>query len=132
MRVLLRPLAVQGSRGEDKQKKDLAFNTLRHSLLESSHSQSVPISTLINHHFSTMFTRSITNTFTFLLKTPLVPQGTGPQAVELATITRPRAASRTLSAYSVRGYASGKGKKELYSDEAGSVGAGVSASLAGV
>lgn len=90
---------------------------------------------------------SVTRAITFLARTPLVLPPAGPAAMELATISsssagpsRPRAASRafsnvsTRSAYAgvpmqsmhqVRGYASDKGKKELYSDEAGSPGAGV-------
>jgi hypothetical protein len=80
---------------------------------------------------------SVARTFQFLARTPLVPQTSGPAAIELSSFaagpSRPRAASRTFSnmsvkstyGYSMRGYASGPGKKELYSDEAGSVGAGV-------
>lgn len=119
---------------------------------------------------------SITRSFAFLARTPLVPPTpTGPAMVELTTITRaapaaagpsrPRAYSRTVSNMSVKsGYnaqdgaarpamakrpsasrmdsrmsgfgmspiaeskrwASDKGKKELYSDESGAIGAGVS------
>ncbi|WVF70676.1 hypothetical protein IAT40_005469 [Kwoniella sp. CBS 6097] len=78
---------------------------------------------------------SAKRTFAFLLRTPVVPPPTAsssaPAAVELSTFTsssagpsRLRAGSRTLSSMSIRGYASDKGKKELYSDEAGSTGAG--------
>ncbi|KAL7423707.1 hypothetical protein Q5752_001289 [Cryptotrichosporon argae] len=85
-------------------------------------------------------------TLLFLLRTPLVPPASGPAAIELAALpsaraastlaagpSRPRAQSRTLSALSVksmgyemdgRRYASGKGREELYSDEAGATGAG--------
>jgi hypothetical protein len=80
---------------------------------------------------------SVTRTLQFLARTPLVPQSSGPAAIELSSFaagpSRPRAASRTFSnmsvksayGYSMRGYASAPGKKELYSDEAGAVGAGV-------
>ncbi|KAK4688447.1 hypothetical protein P7C73_g1643, partial [Tremellales sp. Uapishka_1] len=69
---------------------------------------------------------TITRTLMFLLKTPLVPPPAGPSVVELTTFTRPRALSRLCTkGYSgIRGYASDHGKKELYSDEAGSTGAG--------
>ena len=79
---------------------------------------------------------------TILFKTPLLPPAPGPAMVEMQSLagpSRPRAASRTFSNMSVksaygysfdrvdrRGYASDHGKKELYSDEAGSSGAGVS------
>ncbi|CAD6574027.1 MAG: hypothetical protein TREMPRED_000993 [Tremellales sp. Tagirdzhanova-0007] len=87
-------------------------------------------------------------TFLFLLRTPLIPPPPPPPTYELITLShssagpsRPRAASRAFSSlpvYShgyvygnengvtdqVRGYASDTGKKELYSDEAGSSGAG--------
>ncbi|WVR05617.1 hypothetical protein IAU60_002639 [Kwoniella sp. DSM 27419] len=92
---------------------------------------------------------SAKRTFAFLLRTPLVPPPQGPAAVELATFT-PSATSasgpsrlrtRTISSRSIRpvlaqgqgrmgsyemrrGYASDRGKQELYSDEAGSTGAG--------
>ena len=87
---------------------------------------------------------SVTRAITFLARTPLVLPPAGPAAVELTNMassssagpSRPRAASRafsnmsTRSAYAMpmqtRGYASEQGKKELYSDEAGSAGAGVS------
>ena len=80
---------------------------------------------------------SVTRTFQFLARTPLVPQSTGPASIELSSFaagpSRPRAASRTFSnmsvkstyGYSMRGYASKPGQQELYSDEAGGVGAGV-------
>jgi len=80
---------------------------------------------------------SVTRTFRFLASTPLIPQSTGPASIELSSFaagpSRPRAASRTFSnmsvksayGYSTRGYASAPGKKELYSDESGAVGAGV-------
>lgn len=82
---------------------------------------------------------SVTRTFQFLARTPLVPQSSGPAAIELSSFaagpSRPRAASRTFSNMSVksaygysiqsRGYASAPGKKELYSDEGGATGAGV-------
>ncbi|ORY24695.1 hypothetical protein BCR39DRAFT_546280 [Naematelia encephala] len=88
---------------------------------------------------------SAKRTFQFLLRTPLIPPPPGPATFELrplSTLTssgpsRPRAASRSLSTLSVksgygtasgytgvRGYASDHGQKELYSDEAGSTGAG--------
>jgi hypothetical protein len=95
---------------------------------------------------------TFTRTLGFLLRTPLVRQpSAGPVTVELTSISssptgsagRPRAYSRTISgtaaypsyagpasAYgsgrvgATRGYASDKGKQELYSDEAGSTGAG--------
>jgi hypothetical protein len=87
---------------------------------------------------------SVTRTFKFLARTPLVPQSQGPASIELSSFaagpSRPRAASRTISNMSVksaygysmqgRGYASAPGQKELYSDEAGGVGAGVCFSLA--
>lgn len=84
---------------------------------------------------------SVSRTFNFLARTPLIPQSSGPAAIELHSFaaagpSRPRAASRTISNMSVRsnrgysmttrGYASKPGGKELYSDEAGAVGAGVS------
>lgn len=124
---------------------------------------------------------SITRSFAFLARTPLVPPTpTGPAMVELTTMTRaapaaaaagpsrPRAYSRSFSNMSVksgynaqesgavaarpamakrpsasrmdsrmsgfgmspiaesRRWASDKGKKELYSDESGAIGAGVS------
>lgn len=84
---------------------------------------------------------SVSRTLMFLARTPLVPAAQGPAAVELSNMSgpsrRPRAASRALSNMSVRSgynayamegrrYASDSGKKELYSDEAGSTGAGVS------
>lgn len=94
---------------------------------------------------------STRRTIAILFKTPLVPVSSAPPALELTTMTRagpsrPRAATRTYSnmsfrsvaqveAYgngnsmSRRGYASDHGKKELYSDEAGSSGAGVSRHL---
>ena len=84
---------------------------------------------------------------------PLATTSAAPQAVELSTLvsSRPRGASRTYSTTPVvvaaaarprmttrvssalrfpapqtpRGYASDKGKMELYSDEEGSVGAGI-------
>lgn len=85
---------------------------------------------------------SVTRAITFLARTPLVLPPSGPAAMELTTMSasagpsrRPRAASRAISNMSVRsayavpmhtrGYASEQGKKELYSDEAGSPGAGV-------
>jgi len=82
---------------------------------------------------------SVTRTLQFLSRTPLVPQSSGPAAIELSSFaagpSRPRAASRTFSSMSVkstygysiqqRGYASAPGKKELYSDEGGATGAGV-------
>ena len=96
------------------------------------------LSNLINT-FNTMFP-SVTRTLQFLARTPLVPQSSGPAAIELSSFaagpSRPRAASRTFSSMSVksaygysiqqRGYASAPGKKELYSDEGGATGAGVS------
>jgi hypothetical protein len=96
---------------------------------------------------------SARRTFLFLLHTPLLPPPPQPAAYELATISSyagpscPRAATRSfsgLSTHSVhapalysnsddvavpgdrRGMASDHGKKELYSDEGGSTGAGVS------
>lgn len=90
---------------------------------------------------------SAKRTFLFLLRTPLVPPPPPTPAFELTTFSnsprptagpsRPCAASRAISSLStghgagygngrVRGYASDHGKKELYSDEAGSTGAGVS------
>jgi hypothetical protein len=88
---------------------------------------------------------SVSRALVFLARTPIVPAPAGPAAVELTTLStagpsrRPRAASRALSNMSIksgyasgipmqsRGYASDRGKQELYSDEAGSTGAGVSA-----
>lgn len=80
---------------------------------------------------------SVSRTLGFLARTPLVPTApTGPGMVELSNLSgpsrRPRAASRTISGLSLRGnmesrrYASDRGKQELYSDESGSLGAGVS------
>ncbi len=85
-------------------------------------------------------------TFLLLLRTPMIPPPPPPPAFELIPLihaagpSRPRATSRTISNLSIygypiqspvhiqpnRGYASDHGKKELYSDEAGSTGAGVS------
>ncbi|WWD18166.1 hypothetical protein CI109_102615 [Kwoniella shandongensis] len=73
--------------------------------------------------------------FLLLLRTPLVPPtSTAPAAVELSTFSTSTAGpsrlrARTISSRSIlqmskRGYASDFGKKELYSDEAGSTGAG--------
>ena len=88
----------------------------------------------------TMF-GSVSRTILLLARTPLVPATPGPAAMELSNMSgpsrRPRAASRTLSSMSVRSgynayaiegrrYASDRGKQELYSDETGSLGAGVS------
>ena len=71
-------------------------------------------------------------TFLFLLRTPLIPPPPPTPTFELTTLrappagpSRPRATS-SFSGYQIRGYASESGKKELYSDEAGSTGAGVS------
>jgi hypothetical protein len=82
---------------------------------------------------------------TILFRTPLVPAPVGPAAVEMTSFSagpsRPRAQSRTFSNMSMksaygynndmsgRRYASDYGKKELYSDESGSTGAGVSDGL---
>ncbi|KAK8865651.1 hypothetical protein IAR55_000796 [Kwoniella newhampshirensis] len=88
---------------------------------------------------------SVKRTFLHLARTPLIPPPAGPAAVELSTFAFTTSAgpsrlrSRTISSRSVRsttlngcpapfavgrGYASDHGKKELYSDEAGSTGAG--------
>ncbi|WWC60552.1 uncharacterized protein I303_103126 [Kwoniella dejecticola CBS 10117] len=90
---------------------------------------------------------STKRTLSILFRTPLIPPPQGPAAVELSTFTPSTAGpsrlgmrSRTISNLSIRsgrsgfesapgiggtrGYASDKGQKELYSDEAGSTGAG--------
>ncbi|ORX35406.1 hypothetical protein BD324DRAFT_632708 [Kockovaella imperatae] len=93
---------------------------------------------------------SARRTFTFFLQTPLIPPPAPQPTFELSNMSsstsagpsRPVQASRTFSSFSAvslreqgyasqaygqkRGYASDKGKKELYSDEGGAVGAGVS------
>ncbi|WVQ85513.1 hypothetical protein IAT38_007678 [Cryptococcus sp. DSM 104549] len=72
---------------------------------------------------------SAKRTFNFLLHTPLLPPVTPPAAIELTTISagpsRARALTgsnmRSLGGYTqTRGYASDKGKQELYGDEEGS------------
>ncbi|KAI9634518.1 uncharacterized protein MKK02DRAFT_38049 [Dioszegia hungarica] len=84
---------------------------------------------------------SVSRTLGFLARTPLIQPPSGPAAMELSNMSgpsrRPRAASRTFSNLSVRsgynayamdgrrGYASDKGRQELYSDETGSLGAGI-------
>ncbi|WVW80387.1 hypothetical protein I302_102368 [Kwoniella bestiolae CBS 10118] len=75
-----------------------------------------------------MFT-STKRTLSLLLRTPLIPPPQGPAAVELSTFTPTPGPSRTnnrrtISNMSIRGYASDRGKQELYSDEGGSTGAG--------
>ncbi|WRT65935.1 uncharacterized protein IL334_002886 [Kwoniella shivajii] len=83
---------------------------------------------------------STKRTLSILFRTPLIPPPSAPAAVELSTFTSPgpsRLRTRTISSLSIRsttttsnyllgrrGYASDKGQKELYSDEAGSTGAG--------
>ncbi|WWC88134.1 uncharacterized protein L201_003038 [Kwoniella dendrophila CBS 6074] len=84
---------------------------------------------------------STKRTLSILFRTPLIPPTTGPVPVELSTFTASVAGPsrirqtrtisnlsiRSASAYNgqqIRGYASDKGQKELYSDEAGSTGAG--------
>ena len=86
---------------------------------------------------------SVKRTVLLLARTPLIPPAPAPPTFELAPLSsgpsRPSMGRlRTLSGLSVkssygygmqmerRGYASDHGKKELYSDEAGSTGAGVS------
>jgi hypothetical protein len=86
--------------------------------------------------------RNAKRSIAILWRTPLVPPPAGPPALEMTSFaagpSRPRSTSRTFSNMSVksafgystetpgRRYASDKGKKELYSDESGSTGAGVS------
>ncbi|KAK1927732.1 hypothetical protein DB88DRAFT_479058 [Papiliotrema laurentii] len=85
--------------------------------------------------------RNAKRSIAILWRTPLVPPPAGPPALEMTSFaagpSRPRSTSRTFSNMSVksafgystetpgRRYASDKGKKELYSDESGSTGAGI-------
>ncbi|WWC96719.1 hypothetical protein V866_003591 [Kwoniella sp. B9012] len=72
---------------------------------------------------------STRRTISILFRTPLIPPPQAPPAVELSTFTSSAGPSRmnyrrTISNMSIRGYASDRGKQELYSDEGGSTGAG--------
>jgi hypothetical protein len=79
---------------------------------------------------------SVSRTFLFLARTPLIPPSAAPAAVELTTLSGVKSgyAAGSGSSYAGAGaygmesrrWASDHGKKELYSDEGGSTGAGVS------
>jgi hypothetical protein len=126
---------------------DKTFGTYNNSYLDSEHDHLYIINSHNHTHPSTQHSipytmfGSVSRTLMLLARTPLVPAApSGPAMVELSNMSgpsrRPRAASRTLSCMSVRSgynayamegrrYASDKGRQELYSDESGSLGAGV-------